>query len=142
MIPGQQFVPRILIAEDSPVCRKLLETILEKKPYELCSIANGREALGDFAQFCPDIINADWIMPDLSGIELCRQIRKGPDAGAAIGLYCGFGRLKVRRAHNDGEERVRVVGLSRPEITSRGNASSARQNNVQGNSDGGLCRKG
>jgi two-component system cell cycle response regulator len=84
MIAGQQFVPRILIAEDSPVCRKLLETILEKKPYELCSVANGREALDAFAQFCPDIIITDWMMPDLSGIELCRQIRKAQDGRTYI----------------------------------------------------------
>jgi two-component system cell cycle response regulator len=84
MIAGQEFVPRILIAEDSPVCRKLLETILEKKPYELCSVANGREALDAFAQFCPDIIITDWMMPDLSGIELCRQIRKAQDGRTYI----------------------------------------------------------
>ena len=84
MIAGQQFVPRILIAEDSAVCRKLLETILEKKPYELCSVANGREALDAFAQFCPDIIITDWMMPDVSGIELCRQIRKAQDGRTYI----------------------------------------------------------
>jgi two-component system cell cycle response regulator len=84
MIAGQQFVPRILIAEDSPMCRKLLETILEKKPYELCSVANGREALDAFAHFCPDIIITDWMMPDVSGIELCRQIRKAQDGRAYI----------------------------------------------------------
>jgi PleD family two-component response regulator len=63
MIAGQQFVPRILIAEDSALCRKILETILAEKPYELCSVTNGREALDAFAQFRPDIIITDWVMP-------------------------------------------------------------------------------
>jgi two-component system, cell cycle response regulator len=79
MIAGHQFVPRILIAEDSVLCRKLLETILAKKPYELCSVTNGREALDAFAQFRPDIIITDWMMPDVSGVELCRQVRKAQD---------------------------------------------------------------
>lgn len=79
MINGQQpFVPRILIAEDSPVCRKLLENVLEKQPCELHSVTNGREALDAFVQFHPDIIITDSVMPELSGVELCRQIRKNP----------------------------------------------------------------
>jgi len=79
MITGQQFAPRILIAEDSPVCRKLLEAILADQPYELHSVANGREALDAFAQFRPDIIITDAVMPELSGVDLCRQIRKLPN---------------------------------------------------------------
>jgi two-component system, cell cycle response regulator len=78
MMLGQQFVPRILIAEDSPVCRKLLESILADKPYQFHSVQNGREALDAFAQFKPDIIITDWMMPDVSGPELCRQVRKAP----------------------------------------------------------------
>ncbi|HMD37667.1 MAG TPA: diguanylate cyclase [Candidatus Acidoferrum sp.] len=76
MSAEQQFVPRILIAEDSPVSRKLLETILAEKHYDLCFAKNGREALDVFAQFRPDIIVTDWVMPDVSGVELCRQVRK------------------------------------------------------------------
>jgi two-component system, cell cycle response regulator len=78
MIAGQNFVPRILIAEDSAVCRKLLESILADQPYEIHSVTNGRAALDAFAQFRPDILITDWMMPDLSGVELCRQIRKSP----------------------------------------------------------------
>jgi len=80
MIAGkhQQFVPRILIAEDSLVCRKLLENTLANQPCELHSVTNGREALDAFAQFQPDIIITDSVMPELSGIDLCRQIRRNP----------------------------------------------------------------
>ena len=84
MIAGQQFVPRILIAEDSAVFRKFLETILAEKPYELCSVTNGREALDAFAQFHPDIIITDWMMPDVTGVELCRQVRKAQDVSTYI----------------------------------------------------------
>jgi two-component system, cell cycle response regulator len=80
MLTGpQQFVPRILIAEDSPVCRKLLETILADQPYQLHSVTNGREALDAFAQFRPDILITDSVMPELSGLELCRHVRKAPE---------------------------------------------------------------
>jgi two-component system, cell cycle response regulator len=76
MMTGQQFVPRILIAEDSAVCRKLLESVLANQPCELHSVTNGREALNAYVQSHPDIIITDSVMPELSGIELCRQIRK------------------------------------------------------------------
>jgi two-component system cell cycle response regulator len=78
MITGRQFVPRILVAEDSPLCRKLLENVLANQPCELHFVSNGREALDAFAQFQPDIIITDSTMPEVSGTELCRQIRKNP----------------------------------------------------------------
>jgi len=67
---------RILVAEDSPVCRRLLESVLAEHPYELYVASNGQEALTGFKTFDPDIMLLDWIMPDLSGAELCRIIRK------------------------------------------------------------------
>jgi two-component system, cell cycle response regulator len=66
----------VLVAEDSPVCRKLLEDLLAGQRYELQVAQNGNQALAAFKTFQPDILLLDWVMPDISGPEVCRIIRK------------------------------------------------------------------
>ncbi len=65
----------ILVAEDNPVSRKLLEKTLEKAGYEVASARDGREALGLFDERFFPIVLTDWMMPEMSGPELCRAIR-------------------------------------------------------------------
>jgi two-component system cell cycle response regulator len=72
----QQIGARVLVAEDSPVCRKRLEAVLASQPYELRFVQDGVEALNQLVEFQPDILISDWLMPGLSGLELCRHIRK------------------------------------------------------------------
>lgn len=66
---------RVLVAEDSPICRKLLEKALEGEPYAPMFAACGREALELYEQYAPSLIITDWMMPDFSGLELCQRIR-------------------------------------------------------------------
>ncbi|MBK9169837.1 MAG: diguanylate cyclase [Bryobacterales bacterium] len=67
---------RILIAEDDPISRRLLETILGKWGYEVVVAHDGDQAWkhlqGDDA---PRLVIADWMMPGLDGIELCQRVR-------------------------------------------------------------------
>ncbi len=66
----------VLLVEDNPVSRKLLEKTLQKAGYEFNSVENGREALDLFnGSFFP-IVLTDWLMPEMNGIELCRAIRE------------------------------------------------------------------
>jgi len=65
----------ILIAEDNPVSRKLLEKTLTKAGYEVVSAKNGREALDLFAQRFFPIVLTDWMMPEMNGPDLCRALR-------------------------------------------------------------------
>lgn len=76
MSAGLQIPIRILIAEDSPLCQKLVETVLTNQPYELDFAANGQEALKLFDSKRPDILISDWMIPPPSGLELCREVRK------------------------------------------------------------------
>lgn len=70
---------KILIAEDDPVSRRLLEVFLKSAGYEVISARDGQEA---WAQLqlpdSPSLLIADWMMPGMSGIDLCRQIREQP----------------------------------------------------------------
>ena len=65
----------VLVVDDSPVYRKLMEHVLEGQPYRLRQASNGEEALEIYQKDCPSIVITDWMMPDLSGIDLCRQLR-------------------------------------------------------------------
>jgi len=71
----QEFV-RILVADDSPVSRKLVEHALEGGSCSLLFAENGQQALDKVAEFQPDILITDWVMPDFSGPELCLRIRQ------------------------------------------------------------------
>src|ERR1700733_13020999 len=66
---------QILVVDDSPVSRKLVEHALEESEYSLLFARSGQEALDLFRQHSPSIVLTDWMMPDFSGLELCGQIR-------------------------------------------------------------------
>src|ERR1043166_2255733 len=66
---------RLLIVEDSPFSKKLIQRALESEPYELLFADDGKEALRLISECRPDIVIMDWMLPDLSGPELCRKIR-------------------------------------------------------------------
>ncbi|MGD0545800.1 MAG: diguanylate cyclase [Candidatus Acidiferrales bacterium] len=66
---------KILVADDSPVYRKLVEQTLQPDQYSILFANGGRNALELFNRHQPALVIADWNMPDLSGIEVCRQIR-------------------------------------------------------------------
>lgn len=71
----------ILIVEDNPVSRKLMEMTLRQAGYEVVSAENGFEALKIFKERFFPIIVTDWGMPEMDGLELCRAIRENPAEG-------------------------------------------------------------
>ncbi len=68
---------RVLIADDDPVSRRLLQVTLSNSGYETVMAVDGREALSILDQEdSPRLIVLDWIMPHLDGVEVCRAIRR------------------------------------------------------------------
>ncbi|MFZ0737658.1 MAG: diguanylate cyclase [Candidatus Acidiferrales bacterium] len=65
---------QILVVDDSPVSRKVFEHALAGN-YALLFAKSGAEALELFTKYQPSLVITDWMMPDLSGIELCERIR-------------------------------------------------------------------
>jgi two-component system, cell cycle response regulator len=69
---------RILVAEDDPVSRRVLEAFLAKWGYEVILAANGTDALEILEkQDAPRLAVLDWMMPGLEGVQVCQRVREG-----------------------------------------------------------------
>ncbi|MBP2671356.1 MAG: response regulator receiver protein [candidate division NC10 bacterium] len=71
---------RILFAEDDAVTRLVVTAQLQKLGYETKVARDGVEALEIFRREKPSIVITDWMMPNMGGTDLCREIRKQVDA--------------------------------------------------------------
>ena len=72
--------PRILVAEDETLIRMDLVEMLTEAGYEVVAEAtNGEEALLLVAENPPDLILLDWMMPHVSGLEVCRRLKMRPE---------------------------------------------------------------
>jgi two-component system phosphate regulon response regulator PhoB len=67
--------PRILVVEDEEALFALLEYNLGREGFEVRGIADGDEAMIAIEEDRPDLVILDWMLPGLSGIEICRRIR-------------------------------------------------------------------
>jgi len=66
---------RILIVEDDPALVELLKFNLETAGYEISIVVDGDNGMAAVEDDQPDLIILDWMLPNVSGIELCRQLR-------------------------------------------------------------------
>ena len=71
--------PNVLLVEDEPAQREVLAYNLEAKGYEVAKVDNGDEALVMVDELQPDVIILDWMLPGVSGIEICRQLKSRPE---------------------------------------------------------------
>jgi two-component system, OmpR family, phosphate regulon response regulator PhoB len=70
--------PLVLVVEDEAALVTMLRYNLEKQGFRVEEAANGEEALTSIAEARPDLVLLDWMLPVVSGIEVCRQIRRRP----------------------------------------------------------------
>jgi two-component system phosphate regulon response regulator PhoB len=69
--------PRILVAEDEEALAQLLHYNLDKEGYRVALAYDGEEAMIQADEEAPDVVILDWMLPKLSGIEVCRRLRAG-----------------------------------------------------------------
>jgi len=93
---------KILIVEDEAPLAEMLRYNLEAEGFAVCHAETGEEAEVLLAEERPDLVVLDWMLPAVSGIELCRRIRSRPDTRTVPILM-----LTAR-----GEESDRIRGLS------------------------------
>ena len=67
--------PRVLIVEDEPAQREVLAYNLEAEGYRVSRAEDGEQALLLVAEDAPDVIVLDWMLPNVSGIEVCRRLK-------------------------------------------------------------------
>lgn len=93
--------PLVLIVEDEASLVTLLRYNLEKAGFRVAEAVDGEEALLTVAEETPDLILLDWMLPVVSGIEVCRRLRRKPDTRSVPIIM-----LTAR-----GEESDRIRGL-------------------------------
>jgi two-component system, OmpR family, phosphate regulon response regulator PhoB len=94
--------PSILIVEDEEALTLLLRYNLEAAGYDVESVARGDDADLRLRESIPDLVILDWMLPGVSGIELCRRLRSRPETR----------QLPIVMLTARGEESERVRGLS------------------------------
>ena len=68
-------IPYVLVVEDEDALSTLLSYNLEKEGYKVAVAADGEEGLILVDERLPDLIVLDWMLPKVSGIEVCRRLR-------------------------------------------------------------------
>ncbi|MBN9232226.1 MULTISPECIES: phosphate regulon transcriptional regulator PhoB [Phyllobacteriaceae] len=94
--------PRVMVVEDEEPLGVLLRYNLESEGYQVEVVARGDEAEIRLQENVPDLLVLDWMVPAVSGIELCRRLRMRPETE----------RLPIIMLTARGEESDRVRGLS------------------------------
>jgi adenylate cyclase len=102
---------RILIVDDTPHNRKLLADLLEIKGYAVSTAASGAEALARLEGERPDLVLLDVVMPEMSGYEVCEEIRRNPETRLLP--------VVMVTALDAGEERVKSIEAGADDFLSK-----------------------
>ena len=94
-------IPYVLVVEDEDALATLLDYNLMKEGFRVERAADGEEALLRVAEEPPDLVVLDWMLPKVSGVEVCRQLRAGAETR----------RTPVLMLTARGEEADKVRGL-------------------------------
>ena len=71
--------PLVLVVEDEAALVTLLRYNLEREGFRVAEARDGEEAMLQIAEQMPDLVVLDWMLPLMSGIEVCRQLRRLPE---------------------------------------------------------------
>lgn len=112
----------VLIAEDSNLLRNVLKDMLDVMGFEVAEAENGRQALELFRTQRFHIVITDWLMPEVSGLELCKEIRS--DSGGHGYTYIIM--LTAQDSKNDiiagldaGADEYLIKPVHKPELEAR-----------------------
>ncbi len=92
----------VMVVEDEEALALLLKYNLEKEGYEVIWESSGNKALAAVEKYCPSVILLDWMLPELSGVDICKMIRNKPDIKD----------IPIIMLTAKGEEEDKIKGLS------------------------------
>ena len=93
---------KVMLVEDEEALALLLKYNLEKEGYDVLWVAKGSKALPEIEKNLPSVIILDWMLPEISGVEICKMIRNNPDIKTT----------PVIMLTAKGEEEDKIKGLS------------------------------
>jgi two-component system phosphate regulon response regulator PhoB len=102
MSGGRSMATKVLLVEDEAPLAELLRYNLEAEGFAVVHAASGEEAEVLVAEEQPDLMLLDWMLPSVSGLELCRRFRSNPETRA----------IPIIMLTARGEETDRIRGLS------------------------------
>lgn len=98
---------KVIVIDDEPFILMMIEDKLRKAGLNVITLRESKDALAVIRKEMPALVILDWMMPELSGIELCRMLKedpelldipifmltaKGQDTDEQLGLQCGVSR--------------------------------------------------
>jgi DNA-binding response OmpR family regulator len=112
---------RILIADDTPQAAELLEAFLAETDYEVRVVGDGEQTLRQVAEWQPDLILLDVMMPRISGFEVCKRLRANPAThGIAILMITALDQHSdVERAVEAGTDDFLSKPITKAELLKR-----------------------
>ena len=121
---------KILLVEDEDHLGIVLKTFFEKKNFNIEVVKDGEDALFQADNFKPDVVLLDWMLPNMSGLEICRQIRttKGMKKTPIIFLTAKGEEEDKLRALDTGADDYITKPFSQLELLARINALLRRSN--------------
>jgi two-component system phosphate regulon response regulator PhoB len=119
--PPRSIVPSIFVVEDEDSLATLLQYNLEKEGYAVRVCADGEEALIAIDERQPDLVVLDWMLPTVSGIEICRRLRQRAETrNLPIVMLTARGEESDRiRGLDTGADDYVVKPFSMTELTAR-----------------------
>jgi two-component system phosphate regulon response regulator PhoB len=116
-----QMTPHILVVEDEDSLATLLQYNLQKEGYDIALAGDGEEALLLVDERLPDLIVLDWMLPKISGIEVCRRLRQRNETrNVPIIMLTARGEESDRvRGLDTGADDYLVKPFSMTELTAR-----------------------
>ena len=116
-----QMTPHVLVVEDEDSLATLLQYNLQKEGYEVALAGDGEEALLMVDERLPDLVVLDWMLPKVSGIEVCRRLRQRNETrNVPIIMLTARGEESDRvRGLDTGADDYLVKPFSMTELTAR-----------------------
>ncbi|MCU0255546.1 MAG: response regulator [Vicinamibacterales bacterium] len=99
-------MPAILVAEDDPNIRRILEVVLRRQGFQVTTVPDGKEAVAALESGSFDCVLVDGMMPEMDGVEVCRWVKGNPRT-AALPVV-----MLTARASQTNEDDVMAAGAA------------------------------
>ena len=112
---------KVLIVDDDPTFRLLAGTLVRSLGHECDAVSDGLQAWDRFRDNQPEVVISDWMMPEMNGLDLCRNIRAfGPSEGMYFIMVTGCGSLnEIVEGMNAGADDYLIKPLDQDDLQGR-----------------------